>query len=140
MAMLCLIFNANSQINSKYKWGFSSFKIGFDSYSKITRNGTRLIVYNQTIPQMFAMSLGIVSDDRILIDAKQPKKLNVKLCYELNTTPDISANMFVLMQESLSYQYPEYTARIICKHGKVYALITDREEGILIKGNDLVKN
>ncbi|MBE9602973.1 hypothetical protein [Pedobacter sp. MC2016-24] len=143
MAMLCLNFNVlaqkkdcNIQLVSNCKWGFSGFKTGFASYSKITPSRfaqwRRLVVYNKTLPEMFSIALRALDCD-ILIAVKDPEKLTTKYCYELNTPPELVDDIFVIMHKHLNYQYPDYVASIEYKNGKNYLVISDKEDGILLQ-------
>jgi len=144
VATLCLNFsvfgqkkNCNSQHVSSCKLGFSEFKGGIAPYSKLTPstfdNWRRLIVYNKTIPEMYAIAFR-ASECDMIINVRNPEKLNIKYCYELNAPPELVDNFFVIMQQHLYYQYPDYTASIEYKNGKSYLIIIDKEEGILISG------
>ncbi|WP_285009272.1 hypothetical protein [Pedobacter faecalis] len=101
------------------KWGFSKFKGGFESSFHITpsrfNKGRRIIVYNKSLAELYAIALGAgnqFSCEQIIVDVRKPQMLQAKYCYELNTPPDLTDVMFVIMQQHLERQYPEYTAAL----------------------------
>lgn len=150
MAALCLNFSAFSQkklknINCKkdtvtqYKYGFSPFKTGYKSYTKITPSQfaawRRIISYNQTLPELYSVAMGggnTFPQNRVIVDVREPEKLTKKYCYELQTPPDLTDNIYVIMHQNLSYQYPDYTASIVRINGSSWLKISDKEEGILL--------
>ncbi len=156
MVLLCLNFTAFSQKRLKnitckkdsvtqYKYGFSAFKTGYKSYTKVTPSNfsdwRRIISYNQTLPELYAVALGAGStfhSNRILIDVREPEKLNKRYCYELNVPSHLTDNLFVIMHQNLQYQYPDYIASVVKINGLDWLKITDKEEGILL--NPVAKN
>ncbi|SDJ95070.1 hypothetical protein SAMN04487898_105132 [Pedobacter sp. ok626] len=156
VALLCLNFGAIAQLHPRnitckkdtvtsYKYGFSLFKTGYKSYTRITPSQfagwRRIISYNQTLVELYAVALGAgntFSNERVVIEVREPEKLNKKYCYELNVPAYLVDNMFVIMHQNLLYQYPKYVASVVCINGSAWLKITDKEEGILL--NPMAKN
>ena len=124
---------------TSYRYGFSNFKGGFETVAKITPmqfgEWQRIIVYNQTLPQMYAIALGAgntISDRNVIIEVRDAKKLNSLHCYELNTPLHLNDQMFAIMRQNLETHFPNYVAVIEQRCGKNYLVIKDKEWGILL--------
>ncbi len=150
LATLCLNFNGFSQKRLKniicikdtvtaYKHGFSPYRAGYKSYTKITPaqfSGWRKIIsYNQTLPELYSVALGAGNtfpSNRVIVEVREPEKLNKKQCYELIVPPHLVDDIFVIMHQNLLYQYPEYIASVVQINGLNWLKINDKEEGILL--------
>jgi hypothetical protein len=124
---------------SRCNYGFASFKTGYPSISKLTPStfgkGKRLIAYNFTLSELFAIAYGAgstVPDTRVILNVRNPEKLKAKYCYELNTPPELVDDMFVIMLQHLEYNFPEYTAHVSYINGADHVVVTDKEYGILL--------
>lgn len=124
---------------TKCRYGFSAFKLGYPSVSKLTPatfgNWKRLIAYNFTLTELYAIAYGAgttVPDTRVILNVKNPEKFKSKYCYELNTPPELVDNMFVIMLKHLEDRFPEYTAHISYYNGADHVIVTDKEYGILL--------
>ncbi|MFA4868084.1 MAG: hypothetical protein WC623_07795 [Pedobacter sp.] len=156
VATLCLNFNAFGQKKLKniackkdtvtqYKYGFCPYKTGYKSYTKITpshfSSWRRVISYNQTLPELYAVALGAgntFSQNRVIIEVREPEKLNKKYCYELQVPAYLCDDMFIIMHQNLQYQYPDYISSVVQINGVNWLKISDKEEGILL--NPIAKN
>lgn len=152
VATFCLNFSAFSQkVNCKkdtvtaYKYGFSNYKVGFKSSTKVTPSRfnawRRIISYNQTIPELYAIAIGAgntIASNRVIIDVREPEKLNKKYCFELNVPPHLVNNIFTIMHQNLLYQFSEYNVSVEYINGLQCLKISDKEEGIIL--NPVAKN
>lgn len=153
MAFLCLNNSVRAQsmdcdpkVVSRCKYGFTSFKTGFKPETKLTPSSfnkwRRLISYNHTPIQLYAIALGAgspISSERLIIEVKNPERLERKYCYELNTPPELVDNMFVIMLQHLQYEFPDYIATLVPKNGITYLKIEDKDWGILVSDKPLPK-
>jgi hypothetical protein len=128
-----------TDLTSKCRYGFSAFKLGYPSVSKLTPatfgNWKRLIAYNFTLTELYAIAYGAgstIPDTRVVLNVKNPKKFKSKYCYELNTPPELVDNMFAIMLKHLEDRFPEYSAHISYYNGADHVIVTDKEYGILL--------
>lgn len=149
MAALCLNFCYGQHKNNcpkpgtsrTYVYAFSGFKSGYKTGYRISEEqfmkGRVLTVRNYTITQLFALALRLErphdtsinanEQERIIIDVRQPEKLNRKYCYKLVVSYNHQDDFYVLMQRSLNDEWPEYEVKME-KRGKEYFMtIRDKE-------------
>jgi len=142
MAALCLNFclaqdkqKASSSVNQPYKFDFSGFKSGYKSGYRITDDefmkGKSITVRNYTITQLFALALGAgkhgIPADHIIIDVREPGKLNQLKCYQLVVPFYLTDNFYIIMQQSLHEEFPEYIVKMERRGTEYFMLIIDKE-------------
>ncbi len=133
--------NASPQANLPYKYDFSGFKSGYKSGYRISNDdfmkGKSITVRNYTITQLFALALRLhpANDtsteqargkDQIVIDVRQPDKLNALHCYQLVVPFYLTDNFYVIMQQSLIEEFPEYVVKMERKGDANCMVIKDR--------------
>jgi len=132
LAFLSFNMKGQTKFIERCKWGTSGFHAGYKSFCKVTSSRvlgwTRVIAYNRTLPELYAMALSSGKNlgvSKILFEIKEPQKLSAKYCFELHTPPDLIREMFPIMVQILDNQHPEYISSLIERDGKTVLLITD---------------
>lgn len=142
MATICLNFSYG-QIKERspeqnqlqlYQYGFSGFKSGYKSGFKIknevANRGKTIIVRNYTIDQLFAIAYGAgtpITQEQVIIDVAEPKKLKGIRCYKLFVPQDQVANFYTIMQQNLRMEFHDYKVTIETTDNKTFMIITDAE-------------
>ena len=139
----------NSSVNQPYKYAFSGFKSGYKSGYRISDDefmkGKSITVRNYTVTQLFALAMGtgqmkktVMTDksyepmpaiqaEKIIIDVRQPEKLNQIRCYQLVVPFYLTDNFYVIMRQSLNEEFPEYMVKMERREGGDYMVIKDKE-------------
>jgi len=142
MATICLNFSyaqlkerspEESQLQL-YQYGFSGFKSGRKSSFKIKKSvdnsGRTIIVRNYTIEQLFALAYGAgtpFSKEQIIIDVREPKKLQEIRCYKLFVPQQEIDSFYAIMQQNLKMEFPHYKITIERTDNEKFMIITDAE-------------
>lgn len=144
MAVLCLNFcfgqvkSNNSSINKPYKYGFSSYKSGYKPGYRISTDEfmrcKSITVRNYTITHLFALALGagdktnpLIPEEKILLGVRQPSKLKQLKCFQLIVPFHLIDNFYVIMQQSLNEEFPEYIVKMQKFEKECYMVIEDKE-------------
>ncbi|MES2454256.1 MAG: hypothetical protein V4594_01895 [Bacteroidota bacterium] len=128
----------NSTVNQPYKYAFSGFKSGYKCGYRISDDefmkGKSITVRNYTVTQLFALAMGagemkstLVQAEKIVINVRQPEKLNQIRCYQLVVPFYLTDNFYVIMQQSLNEEFPEYIVKMERREGGDFMVIKDRE-------------
>nr|WP_294875087.1 hypothetical protein [uncultured Pedobacter sp.] len=142
MATICLNFSYG-QIKEKsteqnqlqlYQYGFSGFKSGYKPGFKIKKDvanrGKTIIVRNYTVEQLFAIAFGAgtpIAQEQVIIDVAEPKKLKGIRCYKLFVPQDQIANFYIIMQQNLKLEFPDYKITIEYTDNEKIMIITDED-------------
>lgn len=142
MATICLNFSygqmkeKSSEQNQLqlYKYGFSGFKSGYKPGFKIKKDianrGKTIIVRNYTVEQLFAIAYGAgtpIAQEQVIIDVAEPKKLKGIRCYKLFVPQDQIANFYIIMQQNLKLEFPDYKITIEYTDNEKIMIITDED-------------
>jgi hypothetical protein len=155
MATLCLNFcygqvkqKCNPSSTLPYKYDISGVKSDYKPGFRITDDefmkGKSIIVRNYSITQLFALAwrldnIGNTSGnfkdtaeeqtkhtDRILIDVREPERLKALHCFQLVVPFYLTDNFYVIMQQCLDAEFPEYRAKMERKGGEYFLVIRDK--------------
>nr|WP_294869894.1 hypothetical protein [uncultured Pedobacter sp.] len=137
MATMCLNFSY-TKLKEKshqnelqlYQYGFSGFKSGNAPDLKIKKNcrGHTMIIINHTIEQLFAIAYGdgaSISKEQIIIDVIEPKKLQEMRCYKLFVPQHQIDSFYIIMQQNLTMEFPDYIITVESIGNKNYIIIKD---------------
>lgn len=130
--------------NQPYKYDFCGFKSGYKPGYIVTDDvfmkGKSITVRNYTIAQLFALALRLhnnnsnndtsekqTSQDQIVIDVRQPEKLNTCYCYKLVVPFYLTDNFYIIMQQSLNEEFPQYTVKMERRGKEDVMVIKDKE-------------
>jgi len=145
MAALCLNFcygqdkqKANSCVNQPYKFDFSGFKSGYQPGYRISNDeflkGKTITVRNYTITQLFALAMGAgqaakaaIPAENIVIDVREPNKLNQIKCYQLIVPFYLTDNFYIIMRQNLQEEFPEYVVKMGNRGSQSYMTIKDKQ-------------
>jgi len=142
MATICLNFSYG-QMKEKspeqsqlqlYQYGFCGFKSGYEPGFKIKKDvanrGKTIIVRNYTVEQLFAIAYGAgtpITQEQVIIDVIEPKKLQEIRCYKLFVPEQQIANFYTIMQQNLKMEFPDYKITIECTDNEKIMIITDED-------------
>jgi len=131
LSAFLLINLSFSQTMEKYKYGFSGFKGGYkpEWYCTKLGDGKRLMAYNQTIPELYAIALvhrPVPIDLSRIEDISLRNKLKILYCYELQVPAELNDDLFSIMDQNLKDQFPWFTASIKKFEDKEYLVIEDK--------------
>ncbi len=140
MATICLNFSY-SQLKEEspmhnelqlFQYGFLGFKQGHEPNLKIRKNyrGQTIIAINYTVEQLFAFAYGagiLISEQQTIIYVSNPVKLQEIKCYKLFVPIQQTANFYMIMQQNLNMEFPDYKITTESIGNKKYMIITDQE-------------
>jgi hypothetical protein len=129
--------------NQPYKYDFCGFKAGYKPGYRITDDefmkGKSITVRNYSITQLFALALRLqnpnkdtskeqaINKDQIIIDVRQPDKLNTLYCYKLVVPFYLTDNFYIIMQSSLNEEFPQYIVKMERRGNTDVMVIKDKE-------------
>ncbi|MEJ2884385.1 hypothetical protein [Pedobacter sp. GR22-6] len=130
--------SANTQV---FKYAFTGYKSGYKTGYRISNDeflkGKSITVRNYKLKDLYALALRLepphdssereAVQDRIILDLRQPEKLEKLYCYKLAVPYQQQDNFWVIMQRSLSEEFPEYTA-VMERRGKEYFMVIRDKE------------
>ncbi|WP_285056642.1 hypothetical protein [Pedobacter ginsengisoli] len=133
----------NSSVNQPYKYDFSGFKSGYQPGYIVTDDafmkGKTIVVRNYSIIQLFTLALRLqkgnidtskeqaIGKDQIVIEVRQPEKLNTLYCYKLVVPFYLTDNFYIIMHQSINEEFPQYTAKMERRDGADVMVIKDKE-------------
>ncbi|WP_449436234.1 hypothetical protein [Pedobacter steynii] len=140
MATICLNFSyahlkekssAQNQLQL-YQYGFTGFKVGqkpgFRIKNEMANRGKTIIVRNYTVQQLFAFAYGAgtpIGSMQVIIDVAEPKKLQEIRCYKLFVPQQQIDNFYIIMQQNLHMEFPDYAIAVERRGNKNYLIIKD---------------
>ena len=115
-----------------FQYGFLGFKQGHEPNLKIRKNhrGQTIIAVNFTVEQLFALAYGAgtpISEEQTIIYVAEPIKLHEIKCYKLFVPQQQTANLYMIMQQNLNMEFPDYKITTESIDNKKYMIITDQE-------------
>ncbi|HKG05049.1 MAG TPA: hypothetical protein VKB19_01255 [Pedobacter sp.] len=143
MAALCLNFCYGQQKQKQLspielkgcQYGITGFKSGFKAGYVVSKNSflksKAIIVRNYSLSQLFALAMGageVIKPENIIVDVREPKKLQQLYCYKLIVPPAQVDNFYVLMMQNLIQEFSVYEVKIECRDNKDMMLIKDRDD------------
>ncbi|MHA4894630.1 hypothetical protein ACXZ1K_07765 [Pedobacter sp. PWIIR3] len=143
LATLCLNFAYGQEKQkckidntfSVFKFGFCGYKTGYKPGIKISPDtfgkGKTITVRNLPITQLYAIALNCgkqLCDDNIILDVREPKKLQELRCYQLIVPYNQLDNFYVIMHQNLNLEFPEYAAKMELRNNLNYLVITEKED------------
>ena len=87
-----------------------------------------MIIINHTIEQLFAIAYGdgaSISKEQIIIDVIEPKKLQEMRCYKLFVPQHQIDSFYIIMQQNLTMEFPDYIITVESIGNKNYIIIKD---------------
>lgn len=154
MAVLCLNFcygqqkkacpdlNQNNIYQLKdCQYGITGFKSGFKPGYILSDNrfnkGQTIMVRNCTLIELFSIAMGTgvsagkpgrICTDQVTIDVRDPKPLHKLYCYKLVVPAWQVDNFFVLMQQNLKLEFPQYVVTMERRELTDFMVIRDKDE------------
>ena len=138
MATMCLNFSytklkeKSTQQNDLqlYQYGFSGFKSGYTPSLMIKRNdrGQTLTILNYAVEQLFALAYGAgtpINPTQTIIDVTEHIKLQEIRCYTLFVPQQQIANFYIIMQQNLNIEFPDYIITVQKRGNENYMIIKD---------------
>ncbi len=130
--------SANTQV---FKYAFTGYQSGYKPGYRVSPDvfikGKSISVRNYTLKQLYALALRWEgthdtseqegAEKRIVLDVRQPEKLDKVYCYKLVVAYQQQDDFWVLMQRSLNEEFPEYTA-VMERSGKEYFMVIRDKE------------
>lgn len=120
-----------------YVYSISGFKSGYKPGYRIDEHefvkGRSITVRNYNIIQLFKLALEAgmpecaIDSAHILIDVREPKKLQAIHCFKLVVPFYQTDNFYIIMQRCLNEQFPEYKVKMEVRSKESFMVIRDRE-------------
>jgi len=145
MAALCLNFCYGQQKQKQLspielkgcQYGITGFKSGFRAGYVVSKNSflksKAIVVRNYSLTQLFALAIHAgepMDPESVIIEVREPKKLQQLYCYKLIVPPALVDNFYVIMMQNLAYEFPAYLVTMECMGHRDIVLIKDRNDGL----------
>jgi len=117
------------------QFGITGFKSGFKSGYVVSKNSfmksKAIVVCNYSLMRLFGLAMGAgepFCPENIIIEVREPKKLEQLYCYKLIVPPAQVDNFYTIMLQNLLLEFPVYAVTMECRDNREIMLIKDKED------------